>query len=289
MGASNAIAAYVLYSSRLPSKSMHVLNWMALVSLDKDTEPWWSQGHEVLAKMPLGRPEPITSADLRAVERAITPLFEAGAITVDRHSSGRPGNPQHVRYRLWLRQPAPDENRRVDHRSASVEKRRVPKGRTPADIGGESGQNDRPVKMTGVAPDENRRTPDASTRRKVVEHPTKSDGTPDDFRRTKEYEEYEEREEKQEEIISSSNSLPLRAPEAPDDAREIDQPAVDEAGGGAGASLPEAAKTAASGASRTSTPGYRWRDPREIAAQQAAESRGRREAAERAQAEAVAT
>ena len=109
MGSSNAIAAMTLYASRLPPKSMLVLNWMALVSLDKDTEPWWSQGHEVLAKMPLGRPEPISAADLRAVERAITPLFTEGAITVDRHSSGRPGNPQHVRYRLWIREPAPDE------------------------------------------------------------------------------------------------------------------------------------------------------------------------------------
>ena len=212
------MAACRLYSGKLPSKSMLVLNWMALVSLDKDAEPWWSQGHEELAKMPLGRPEPITAADLRAVERAITPLFERGAITVDRHSSGRPGNPQHARYRLWLRYPAPDENRRVEHRSAPVEERRAQRRRAAADIA--AVQDLRSAESP--APDENCRVLDASTRRKVVQHPTKSDGTPDEKRRTKEYEEYEEREEKQEEIISSSNSVPLRAREASDGEADTD-------------------------------------------------------------------
>jgi hypothetical protein len=41
--------------------------------------------------------------------------------------------------------------------------------------------------------------PEVSTRRKVVQHPTKSDGAPDENRRTKEYEEDEERNTEQEE------------------------------------------------------------------------------------------
>ena len=116
---------------------------MALVSLDKDTEPWWSQGHDVLARQALGRPEPVSKADERAVERAITPLFEAGAITTIRHSSARGDYQALAKYRLWLTEPAPDEKRRMDHQSASVEKRRAQH---------------------------------PSTRRKVVRHPTKNVG-----------------------------------------------------------------------------------------------------------------
>ena len=143
MGASNALRAYSTYAARVSPASLSVLVYMALVSMDKDAEPWWSQGHEILAAIPLGRRGPIRNADLRAVERAITSLFEAGAITVDKHSSGHPGNSQHVRYRLWLTHPAPDENRRVENRAA---------------------------------PDENRRAPGDGTRRKVVSHPTKTVG-----------------------------------------------------------------------------------------------------------------
>jgi hypothetical protein len=231
MGASNAIAAYRLYGSKIPPKSMLVLNWMALVSLDKDTEPWWSQGHAELAKMPLGRPEPITAADLRAVARAITPLFEVGAITVARHSSGRPGNPLHVRYRLWLTRPAPDENRRVENKAAH---------------------------------DENRLTPDPGTRREVVEHTTKSDEAPDENRRTKEYEDQEERIKEQ----------------------EYPAPVVGIGTGIARAGLADEGRIS-SQARVNGKSASRWRDDREAAAEQAAESRRRREAAER-QAGAVA-
>jgi hypothetical protein len=175
MGASNAIAAYRLYAGKVPESSMVVLTWMALVSLDDDTEPWWSQGHAVLAEMAMGR-EPLRptgdeKADARAreameraVERRITPLFGAGAITVTRHSSGRPGSPIHVRYRLWLRQPAPDEMRRVVSRGA---------------------------------PDAKRRARPSGTRRNVSEHPTIFVGAPDENRGAYEYEEYEERDKQQ--------------------------------------------------------------------------------------------
>ena len=166
----------MLYASQVPPTSMVVMAYMALTSLDSDSEPWWSQGHAVLAVRAMGR-EPLQptgdektdakaeNAMERAVERSITPLFDAGAITVGRHSSGRPGNPVHVRYRLWLVYPAPDEKRRVENRAA---------------------------------PDGKRRARTSGTRRKVSEHPTESVGTPDEKRRTKEYEEYEERNKKHE-------------------------------------------------------------------------------------------
>jgi hypothetical protein len=217
MGASNAMAAYTLYAGTLQPKPMHLLTWMALVSLDSDAEPWWSQGHEVLARMPLGRPEPITPADLRAVERHITPLFEAGAITVARHSSGHPGGVHHVRYRLWLRHPAPDENRRAEHRAAPVENRRARRGPTATE--------------NPPAPVENRRVPTDGTRRKVVSHPSENGAAPVENRRAKEYEDYEERIKNQEHPLLSSDSVPVRAREAGDDNTEVDSSASAEPDG----------------------------------------------------------
>ncbi len=112
MGASNALAAYRLYAGKVPPTSLNVLAYMAAVSMDKDHEPSWWEGHEILAIRVLGRSEPITKTDRRAVERAITPLFAAGAITTTRHSSGHAEFSRTVRYRLWLTEPAPDGNRR---------------------------------------------------------------------------------------------------------------------------------------------------------------------------------
>jgi hypothetical protein len=112
MGAANALAAYRLYAGKIPPLSMNALAYMSLVALDKDGEPSWWEGHEMLAVRCLGRPEPVTKSDLRAVERAITPLFGAGAITTVRHASGHHGRLVTVRYRLWLQHPAPDEKRR---------------------------------------------------------------------------------------------------------------------------------------------------------------------------------
>jgi len=112
MGASNVLAAYRLYAGKVPPTSLNMLAWMAAVSMDRDHEPSWWEGHEILAIRVLGRCEPITKTDRRAVERAITPLFAAGAITTTRHSSGRAGRARTARYRLWLTEPAPDGNRR---------------------------------------------------------------------------------------------------------------------------------------------------------------------------------
>jgi len=208
MGASNAQAAFALYASKVTAKPLLVLVYMALVSKDADAEPWWSQGHEILAENAMGRdPLQLTGdekadalaieAMRRAVERTITPLFDVGAITVARHSSGRPGNPIHVRYRLWLVHPAPDEKRRVENRSAPDEKCRA---RTP------------------------------STRRKTSEHPTKNVRTPDEKRRAKEYEEYEERDKEQEYMVLSTQPASVRACEAADESGVSGQLAPNEPG-----------------------------------------------------------
>lgn len=102
MGARNALAAYALYAKHLPAKSMQVLAYMALVSKDNDEYPWYSQGHEALASFALGRPDPITETDLKAVQRALKPLFDAKAITVERRGAMRRDAPSTARYRLEL-------------------------------------------------------------------------------------------------------------------------------------------------------------------------------------------
>jgi hypothetical protein len=117
VGAANVLAAYRLYAGKVPNTSLVVLSYMAVVSLDKDGEPAWWEGHDMLAIRCFGYPEPVSKAAHRAVERAITPLFKEGAITVTRHSSGRLGRVTTVRYRLWLQHPAPDEKRRVHNLS----------------------------------------------------------------------------------------------------------------------------------------------------------------------------
>ena len=133
MGAANALAAYRLYAGKIPQTSLSVLAYMALVTLDRDGEPNWWEGHETIAIRCFGYPEPVTETGLRAVRRAITPLFGAGAITVTRHSSGHGDRAITVRYRLWLTQPAPDEKRPVHNRGVGRKTvaRRTKNGRAP--------------------------------------------------------------------------------------------------------------------------------------------------------------
>ena len=111
MGSSNALAAYRLYAGKIPPASLNVLVYMALVALDKDAEPSWWEGHKMLAIRALGYPEPVGRAGRAAVERAVTPLFRAGAITTTRHAAGHAGRVTTVRYRLWITEPAPNGNR----------------------------------------------------------------------------------------------------------------------------------------------------------------------------------
>lgn len=102
MGASNAMAAYVRYAGKVPALSMQVLAYMALVSRDADDRPWYGEGHHALAEHAMGRAKP-NESDLRAVRRAVTPLIEAGALTVDRRGAVRADGPSTVRYRLHLK------------------------------------------------------------------------------------------------------------------------------------------------------------------------------------------
>jgi hypothetical protein len=132
MGASNVLAAHRLYAGKVPPMSLAVLAYIAAVSLDKDAEPSWWEGHDILAVRCFGYAEPVTRSDLRAVERAVTSLFRAGAITSVRHS-GQSGNGKvwTARYRLWLAEPAPEGKRR----SPPDGKRRVNGGPHPTKNG----------------------------------------------------------------------------------------------------------------------------------------------------------
>ncbi|WP_147944552.1 hypothetical protein [Microbispora sp. CSR-4] len=167
MGASNALLAYATYAGKVPPLSLVCLTYMALISLDSDQQPWYGQGHEALAEHALGRTPPITDSDLRAVRRAVQPLLDGGAISVDRRAAPRKDAPSTVRYLLMLRPETPD-------------------GFRPANVG---------RKPSGVRSDDGR-TPDgfrpANVGRFPAERRTVSDRTPDGNRPTEEEEEEEE-------------------------------------------------------------------------------------------------
>jgi hypothetical protein len=219
MGASNALNAYRLYASRVPPLSMSALAYMALVSMDKDAEPWFSLGAEVLAVMALGR-APLAEtgdekADARArkalehaCERALKPLFEAGAITTSRHSSGHPDKPHWAKYRLWLTAPAPDEARSPRYRSEPA----APHGiRGVQNSGGEKGGDP----CDGVAPHGKRGVPDDGAPRNPYSRPTESVAAPHGIHGAKEYEEQQEERSKtlEEYPLLSSDSVPSPARE----------------------------------------------------------------------------
>src|ERR1700748_2097128 len=114
------MAAFRLYAGKVTPLAMNVLTYMALVAMDRDREPKYWEGHKALAVHCLGREEEsIDDSDLRAVRRAITSLFKAGAITVAQHSSGRGEHDGRVTYRLHLATPAQDGKRPVDDAAAS--------------------------------------------------------------------------------------------------------------------------------------------------------------------------
>lgn len=162
MGATNALDAFRRYGGKVPATSLAVLLYMALVSKDRDDWPYYRQGQHAIAEFALGRSNPC-DADLRAVQRAMKPLLDIGAVTVERAGAARSDGNVTARYRLNLHDRAdkarreweqtPDGKRRVSDR------RRDPQH--PTESGGD-------------------------TRRKVTRHPTVSDDTPDGNRRAKE-------------------------------------------------------------------------------------------------------
>ena len=110
MGAKNVLRAYALYAGKVPPLSMQLLTYMAAVSKDADPLPWFSQGHEALAELALGRDDYETDAAVKAVERAMTPLFKVGAITTERGSGRRQHGAWTARYGLHLQDAQPVDN-----------------------------------------------------------------------------------------------------------------------------------------------------------------------------------
>lgn len=102
MGAGNVLRAYQLYAGKVPPLSMQVLAYMATVSIDADPDPWFSMGQESIAIHALGRKGDIGRAEIAAVERALKPLFEKGAITTVRKASVRRDSWSTAKYRLEL-------------------------------------------------------------------------------------------------------------------------------------------------------------------------------------------
>jgi hypothetical protein len=168
MGASNVAAAYTTWAGKVPPLSMVVLTYMALVSRDGDRQPWFGQGHAALAVHALGRVEPVTEADIRAVERAVAPLAKAGAIRADRRASVRRDGPSTVRYRLNLWPSDVPRNSTDD---------------TAVDI--DADHPSRPTESGAHVP----RNPES--------RPTESVATSHGNRGTEEYEEYEEQEKEE--------------------------------------------------------------------------------------------
>lgn len=218
--------AFRLYAAKVPPLAMSALAYMALVSMDADDKPWFSLGSEVLAVMALGR-APLAETggekeDARArkamehaCERALKPLFAAGAITTARHSSGHPDKPHWAKYRLWLTAPAPDNARSPRHRSD----RAAPHGNRGVQTNGGQAPEDFPE---DAPPHGNRGVPEVGAPRNPYPRPTESDAAPHGFRGAKEYKEYEERRENLEEYsLLSSDSVPVGAREASDDRDEL--------------------------------------------------------------------
>lgn len=116
MGAANAIRAYATYGSVLGDHAMRVLAYMALVSADRDTEPWFGLGAEALSELALGRPVPARDDDpkeheaaLRSVGRALGDLKAAGAIRTAERAKFGARVAQNARYRLFLDVPHTDD------------------------------------------------------------------------------------------------------------------------------------------------------------------------------------
>lgn len=161
MGAKNVAAAYLKFAGVVPQTSFALLVYMALVSMDRDESPWYGEGHAALAEHALGRPSPITRADIKAVERAITPLIAAKAIEADRRAAKRIDGSNTVRYRLRLDQPRdvprktgdvkpPEDHQRPPENGLHVP--RKPSARPPKTV--RTSPENRGTKETGGAQEE---------------------------------------------------------------------------------------------------------------------------------------
>jgi hypothetical protein len=150
MGIKNVLAAFAMWAGKVPQTSFTLLSYMAATSMDTDAEPWFSRGHEHLAIHALGRPAEVERADVKAVERAISPLLRAGAIDTIRRASVRRDGLSTAAYRLNLGprdvpRKAGDEDAQDSHRPPKTvpdvphfpDSRPPENGRTPPESGGQ--------------------------------------------------------------------------------------------------------------------------------------------------------
>lgn len=91
-----------MWGDKLPPKSLVLMVYMATRSLDSDEMPWFSRGHKHLAEHAFRRPSPAQRADVKAVERAMSPILRLGAAVADRRAAIRNDGPSTARYRLSL-------------------------------------------------------------------------------------------------------------------------------------------------------------------------------------------
>lgn len=207
MGARNVAAAYHRWAGRVPPLSMQILVYMALVAKDSDTWPWYGQGQAALAEFAMGRPEP-DDTDRRAVGRAMTPLLNAGAVTVERAATQRGDGNSTARYRLNLTDEAdvarrawedsPSGQRRV---SDSRRKRKSQDGKRPIAQPSEDGSH--------------RTESDRVIGRFPTSHRTVSDEPQDGNRPTKEKEKTKRSEKTKEEAVDLPVAVTLpREPSA---------------------------------------------------------------------------
>jgi hypothetical protein len=187
MGATNVAAAYRRWAGRVPGTSMQILAYMALVAKDKDAWPWYGQGQEALAEFALGRPNPGRS-DVRAVSRAMQPLLDEGAITVDRPAAARADGSTTARYRLNLTDES-DAARREWEKTHDGNRRTSKPAQDP--------------QRTTVSGHD--------VRRKTTQRTTESGTTYDGNRRTKEEEDQEEQENRGIRVVVETASRPPRA------------------------------------------------------------------------------
>jgi hypothetical protein len=177
MGASNALAAYVRWAGKVPPMSMQVLLYMALVSKDSDVWPWFGLGQAALAEHAMGRVEP-TATDVRAVSRAMSPLLDAGAVTVTRAASHRSGGNSTAKYHLNLHERA--DAARSEWEQSPDGKRRMADPRRK----GVPQDGNRRMEATGHTTES-----DNVIRRNPTSHTTVCDEPYDELRRSKEEEE----------------------------------------------------------------------------------------------------
>jgi len=207
MGASNALSAYRRWTGQVPPTSLMLLVYMALVSKDKDDWPWYGQGQEALAEFALGRENP-DPTDLRAVSRAMGPLLDAGAVTVERAATNRGDGNSTARYRLNLTDRA-DAARRDWEQSAAGQRRANDPRRGSKPYDGKR-------RMETPPQDQSHTTVSGrAIRRNSASHTTVCDEPYDGNRRTKEEEDQEEREDRGIGVGETPTSHPPRATEPP--------------------------------------------------------------------------